>query len=193
MDVAIVYESLYGNTRIVAEAIAEGFRSTRPDANVTVLRIDEASPEQVDHVALLVVGGPTQMLRMTTRRTRRLSPSPADDCGDELISKERDAGETGLGVREWLHVLPAAACGCPAAAFDTRLGSAFAGGAARSISRRLRHHGYHAIAAPKGFVVTGNVGPLKSGEYDRARLWGVRLARLCTAQRPRATRGNAAS
>ena len=193
MDVVIVYESLYGNTRSVAEAVAEGFRGTRPDAIVTVLGVDQASTEQINQVDLLVVGGPTHILRMTTSRTRRMSPLPSDDGGDDLVSQKGRVGEAGMGVREWLSVLPAAVSGSQAAAFDTRLGSVFAGGAARSISRRLRGHGYHIVTAPKGFIVSGNEGPLKSGEYDAAQLWGVRLARLCSARRLRGTRGKAAS
>ncbi len=193
MDVVIVYESLYGNTRSVAEAIAEGFRGTRPDAIVTVLGVDQASTEQVNQVDLLVVGGPTHILRMTTPRTRRMSPRPSDDGGDDLVSQKGDVGEAGMGVREWLNILPAAASGSQAAAFDTRLGSVFAGGAARSISRRLGGHGYHIVTTPKGFIVSGNEGPLKAGEYDGAQLWGVRLARLCSARRLRETRGKAAS
>lgn len=193
MDVTIVYESIYGNTRSVAEAIAEGFRGTRPDANVTVLSVAEATAEQLNQVALLVVGGPTHIRRMTTPRTRRNSPRSKDPGGEELVSRRREEGDVALGVREWLSVLPAAVPGAQAAAFDTRLGTAFAGGAARPISRRLRDHGYQIATAPKGFIVNGSKGPLKAGEYERARMWGVRLARLCSTQRLGGGRRRAAS
>jgi hypothetical protein len=37
-----------------------------------------------------------------------------------------------------------------AAAFDTRLGSPLAGGAAHGIARRLRRHGYQLASDPEG-------------------------------------------
>ena len=181
MDVAIVYESLFGNTRSVAEAIADGYRGTRPEADVAVLDVHEASPDQVSQVDLLVVGGPTHTFHMTTPRTRRMSRQTAPvgrGTGDGI--RETQEHTVAPGVREWLKVLPAAPTGAEAAAFDTRFGSPLAGGAARSISRQLRDHGYLIVTDPKGFIVTAGEGPLKSGERERARVWGVRLARLCS-------------
>ncbi len=40
------------------------------------------------------------------------------------------------------------------------------------ISRRLRHHGYHEVAAPRSFLVT-RANRLMSGEGRRAHDWGV--------------------
>ena len=80
-------------------------------------------------------------------------------------------------MREWLTSLPAAQRGRRAAAFDTRLPSRLAGGAARSAARELRKHGYQLATKAEGFVVTGTEGPLRDGELDRARAWGAGLAR----------------
>jgi hypothetical protein len=62
-----------------------------------------------------------------------------------------------------------------AAAFDTRLPSRMAGGAARGIARRLRRHGYHLVSDPEGFVVDDAYGPLRAGEIERAKEWGAQL------------------
>jgi hypothetical protein len=180
MDVVIVYESLFGNTRAVAEAVGDGLRGTHPQARVAVLGVHEASTDYVHGADLLVVGGPTHILRMTTPRTRRTGGQPAVvGRGSNVITAGTPDAALGLGVREWLKALTPAASGAQAAAFDTRLGSVFAGGAASSISRRLRDHGYLILTDPKGFIVEGGQGPLEAGEEDRARLWGVKLARLC--------------
>ena len=68
-------------------------------------------------------------------------------------------GAVGLGLREWLEALPAGLGERRAAAFDTRLSYPLAGGAARTIARRLGHRGYELVAKPTGFVVQGAQGP----------------------------------
>jgi Flavodoxin len=184
MEVVIVYESLFGNTRSIAEDIAEGFSAASPDAHVVVLDVQEAPPDKVCHADLLVVGGPTHVFRMTTGRTRRMSMrSSGEEPVDERDAHLADDNATLQGVREWLRALPAAPSGSQAAGFDTRLASPVAGCAAPSISRRLRHHGYEVVSGPKGFIVSGARGPLKSGEDSRARLWGVKLARSCSSKK----------
>ena len=58
MDVAIVYESLFGNTREIAEAIAEGIAEAGPRADVACCRTAEAGPE-LPRADLLIAGAPT--------------------------------------------------------------------------------------------------------------------------------------
>jgi flavodoxin len=43
MDVVIVYESMFGNTHAVAEAVAAGIFDTDPVAHVTVRPVSEAT------------------------------------------------------------------------------------------------------------------------------------------------------
>ena len=88
---------------------------------------------------------------------------------------EEDA--EGPGVREWFDGLSMVENGGRAAAFDTRLGSPMAGGAARGIARRLRKHGYQLVGDPEGFVVEDAYGPLRAGELERAKQWGAQLIR----------------
>lgn len=183
MDVSIVYESLFGNTRRIAEAIAAGIQETEPGAQVTLVRTADtgpggagpgSAPGQAD---LLIVGGPTHVRRMTSKRSRiqglHAAEEPARDKGKNV---EEEPGADGPGVREWLDRAPQARPGSRAAAFDTRLAFPLAGGAARPIARQLRRHGYRLAANPEGFIVAGGEGPLREGELDRARAWGATLA-----------------
>ena len=56
MHALVVFESMYGNTRAIAEAIADGL-STRMRVEVQEVGV---APEVIDDdVALLVVGAPT--------------------------------------------------------------------------------------------------------------------------------------
>jgi hypothetical protein len=99
----------------------------------------------------------------------------AEAKGEPTHDLEPDA--EGPGLREWFEGLPKVKDGGQAAAFDTRLGSAMAGGAAHGIARRLRKHGYHLVSDPEGFVVDDAYGPLRGGEIERAKEWGARLVR----------------
>jgi len=60
MHALIVYESMYGNTRAIAEAIAEGF------GDGAVLRPVRTAAAPDDEVDLLIAGGPSHIHGMTT-------------------------------------------------------------------------------------------------------------------------------
>jgi hypothetical protein len=177
MRVAVVYESLYGNTHEIAEVIAAGISEARPDAQVDLRRVGEADPARVSDAGLLVVGGPTHMRGMTTGLSRRMGVSAEGKKAPEERHELEPKAE-GPGIRDWFHDLPETGDRRLAAAFDTRIDARLAGGAAHGIARRLRSHGYEVIAEPEGFFVQDNgEGPLKTGEADRARAWAADLVR----------------
>jgi len=182
MEASVVYESMFGNTRQIAEAVADGIRDADPSARVTVARTGSAKPDEATAGYLLVVGGPTHMLRMSSPRSRQQGLQAAQKTAGQP-HHNLEPGAAGPGMREWLLALPPARPGRRAAAVDTRLPSRLAGGAARSAARELRKHGYQLAAGPEGFMVTGSEGPLRDGELDRARKWGAGLARQAAAQR----------
>jgi len=171
MDAIVVYESVYGNTRAIAEAVADGLGS------VPVLPVHEAA-EQSGTVDLLVVGGPTHMHGLATARSRRLAAEGVHEDGAGHV--EPGATEE-PGLRSWLRDLPPSAAHS-VAAFDTRLDKApwMTGVAARGIARRLRRHGFDVVAT-ESFLVEDSEGPLEKGELDRARAWGAKLARSFAA------------
>ena len=103
MDVAVVYESLFGNTRLVAEAIAAGIREADPTARVSVTRTDAAKLGEVAEAGLLVVGGPTHMTRMSSPRSRQQGVQAARKAKNQR--HEPEPGAAGPGLREWLHTL----------------------------------------------------------------------------------------
>lgn len=178
LDVAVVYESMYGNTKTIAEAIAEGVRDADPNAKVAVMAAADASTESPQDTHLLVVGSPTHMLRWPSGRSRQITQTAVDKAtkdGKPQATLEPGA-TTGPGVREWLQRLPSASERSPAAVFSTCLGSPWSGSATRVIGRTLRRRGYVVIAEER-FVVTGGQGPLRPGERERARAWGAGLVR----------------
>jgi Flavodoxin len=166
MRAIVVYESIYGNTRAVAEAIAAGL------GEVEVLAVGKAAALGPD---LLVVGGPTHMHGIATARSRQMAVAAAQEDGDAHV--EPGAAE-GPGLRGWLRDLPHTDR-ARAATFDTRLDRSpwLTGIAARGIARRLQRHGYD-IVGSQSFIVQDAEGPLERGELVRARAWGEELARL---------------
>lgn len=168
MKILVVYESVYGNTREVAEAIRDGLAGSD---DVGISPVHEA--EAAANVDVLVVGGPTHMHGLTTALSRRMAVAAAQEDGGSL----EPGAEKEPGLRPWLRHLPRRAGG-RAATFDTRLdrSAAMTGSAARGIARRLRHHGYDVVSM-ESFMVDDAEGPLAEGELERARAWGVSLAR----------------
>jgi len=167
MRVVIVYESLYGNTHLVAQKVAEGINLR---AEAVVVPVNEATPDVLEGVDLLVVGGPTHMHGLSTARTREMAESDA-----EAHDRPLDPDAESEGLREWLHNLEAGN-GRRAAAFDTRFDgpAGFTGRASRGIARRLRHHAFEVVAEPESFLVDKE-NHLAPGEADRAREWADRL------------------
>jgi Flavodoxin domain len=171
MKAIVVFESMYGNTRHIAEAIADGIRWSMP-AEVVLAR--DAADLDLDNVELVVVGGPTHAWGLSSKRTRGGAQQDAMKHPDHLL----DTAQAGAGIREWLQEVH---CNrnCRAVGFDTRLDKplALTGSAARSIQRRLRHVGFASFDRPHSFRVTGMAGPLSPGEIDRAMQWGEAMGR----------------
>ncbi len=177
MRVVIVYESLFGNTRQVAEAIAEGIRGAAPEALVTCVRATEANRDVALGADLLAVGGPTHLCGLSSGLSRRTGLKAEQVAAAREAGHRLEPGAAGPGVRDWFMALPQAARGSLGAAFDTRPDSLTAEGAAHGIARRLRQHGYELAAEPEGFVIDHTHGPLRGGERHRAREWGAILLR----------------
>jgi Flavodoxin domain len=168
MRALIVYESMYGNTGRVAEAIADGLRER---IAVDLVEVGHAPATVPDEVGLLVVGGPTHVHGLSRSKTRQ----------DAALRVSEPVISAGVGIREWIAALPRGIHGLLAATFDTRAqGPGFlTGSAAKSAASALRGRGI-AVDATASFVVARS-GPdshdlVGRDELERARLWGRELA-----------------
>lgn len=170
MSALVIYESMYGNTHAVADAIAEGL-----GGGVELRPAHDAGDLPAD-VDFLVVGGPTHMHGLSTALSHKMAVKAAEEDAGKV---EPGATEE-PGLREWLRGLDGA--GLRAAAFDTRgdARAALTGSAARGIGRRLRHRGCDVIDS-QSFLVADAEGPLEAGELERAREWGRALATTMAA------------
>lgn len=166
----VVYESMYGNTHRIAEVISERLRRFGESDAVPV---DHATPDRLEGLNLLVVGGPTHAHAMSRPATRRSAPEAASKPGTDLTM---EPGWDGDGVREWLASLDLGNA-TPAAAFDTRIAMSplLTGRASKGIAKRLREHGFELIGEPESFLVTKE-NHLSSDEEAHAQDWASSLA-----------------
>ncbi|MFP5319969.1 MAG: flavodoxin family protein [Acidimicrobiia bacterium] len=176
MKAVVLYESIYGNTRAVAQAIGEGLSGAY---DVVVLAVDDAPPLGMADLDLLVVGGPTHVHGMSRPASRQAATDAARKPGSGLVLEE---AADGPGVREWLDALGALPTNT--AAFDTRIKAPamLTGQASHGISKAMLRHGATEVVPPESFFVTKD-NRLVDGEIDRARQWGARVAASAPASR----------
>ena len=167
MRALIVVESVFGNTRRIADEIAAGLTARDDVTAVDLVTPDVAATTVPEDVDLLVVGAPTHAMTLSRPNTRQQ--------GAMKIPDSKFAVDT--GVRDWLAALAKARPGVTTAVFDTRLAkpSWLVGSAARGIKQRLAKLGYP-VAATEHFSVESTEGPLTTGEPERAREWAEHLA-----------------
>ena len=149
MRALIVYESMLGSTRELAEAIAAGLGSS---VDVRLVSADDVGTADAGGADLVVAGGPTH-------------------AGEAGTPPQEPPG----GLREWFDELGTV----PAlfAAFDTRtdMPRLLTGSASVRIGRELRRRGATPVVPPESFLVTDSAA-LKPGEQDRGRRWGEQIA-----------------
>ena len=158
----IVVESYFGNTRLIAEAVAAGMIEGGVDTQVVdVSQAPSALPADLD---LLVLGAPTHNRGLPTAVSRTKAREQAG------------SGEASPGIGEWLETtaIPAST---DAATFDTVISKGWlSGSAAKAIAKALQRHQGRRTVSVRSFVVTASKGPLADGEKTDAHSWGRELA-----------------
>ena len=158
MQTLVIYDSKFGNTEKIAEAIARGVgpvSDVRLTSAADATRTLETLATRPD---LVLIGGPTQ----------NHGPS--------------------AGLRGLVNGLPAKLRGIPAACFDTRYRGPvlLMGSAAATAAKALVKAGAQMVAPSESFFIIRH-GPmqlqtLEPGEIERAETWGRAVA---TSVRPR--------
>jgi flavodoxin len=161
MKAMVVYDSMYGNTGQIAEAIG---KALGPEENVKVVRAAEVKPEQLAGVTLLIVGSPTQKFRPTGATSRFLKGIPQNGLeGVKVAAFDTRFQESEI---EKIRIL----------AFFVSI----FGYAAKPIADRLQKKGGELAVPPEGFYVGDTEGPLLEGELERAAEWAREIAKSST-------------
>ena len=153
MKAVVIYDSAYGNTARIAEAIANGIG---PDAHVYSIRTLAAV--DLPMVDLVVVGSPTQGGQPTEAMRRwlaALGPRRLAEATAAAFDTRVRADSKGIALRLLMKLISYAA---------------------PRIADALRASGAKRVESPEGFFVEGREGPLQAGEKNRARQWGRYLA-----------------
>ncbi|HET7724653.1 MAG TPA: hypothetical protein VFK68_08445 [Propionibacteriaceae bacterium] len=160
MKTLVVYESLWGNTAAIAQAVAEGI-----GAGARALSTADATNELVEEADFLVAGAPVFAFHLSSDRARQdIAEHPDPGAPPPDLSHP--------SLRDWLEALVPGSVPC--AAFDTEVRGPFGKGAP-TIAEALQAKGYRLVDEPQGFIVAGKHGPLKAGERERAVEWGHHL------------------
>jgi flavodoxin len=141
MNTLIIYDSTFGNTAQLAQAMAERLGE---HGTMRIALADEAGLSEMEEIDLLIVGGPTQ----------RHGVSPAiRDLLERLPRRTlRGAGAAAFDTR--YHM----------AAWKS-------GSAAHRIASKLKRTGASLLVEPESFFVAEREGPLEEGELERAARW----------------------
>jgi len=153
MKALVIYDSAYGNTAKITEAIAEAFRP-----EVQLRSTDAVRPSEIEAAQLIVVGSPTQGGRPTPKVKQMLAGLPAGALEKKRVAAfdtRIDPKTSGLPLRLLLKLI---------------------GFAAPKIAAALQAKGGQEAAPPEGFIVEGREGPLRAGEIERAKAWASRLS-----------------
>lgn len=156
MNIVIVYESIYGNTQVVAERIRDALAS---ENEVRLATVHEAGDLDLGDADLLIVGSPTRGFVPTPNISSYIEGFDRFEPG-----KAAAAFDTRLDLDS---VQPA----------PLRWVMDVGGYAAARIAASLERQGFVLKGEPAGFLVQGAEGPLKEGEVDRAGEWARSLIR----------------
>ena len=142
MNALVVYYSKFGNTKRVAEAIAETWQSA---GSIRVMSADQLTASDINNVDLLVVGTPTHLANLPKELRPILKALPKRVLKGVRVA----AFDTSYKMNWFVNLFTAA----------------------KPLNRKLRQLGGKQIVPPKSFFVVEKQGPLYEGEIERAKTW----------------------
>lgn len=152
MKALVVYDSFYGNTEKLAQAMAGAL-------GAAARRVGEVQPGELSGLDLLIVGSPT--------RAFRASPGTVKLLGSLAVGSLTGVRAAAFDTRvEMTDKTPGI----------LRFMAGIFGYAAKPIANRLQKKGATLAAPPEGYIVLASEGPLKDGELQRAAEWAKKVA-----------------
>lgn len=148
----VIYDSFFGNTAKIAEAIGEALDDTR------VIKVSDASHTDLENVKVLFVGSPTRIFR----------PSPAIMSFLRGLEKNTLSGVKGAVFDTRI----------PIDQTDSgflKMLIKILGYADAKIAKALTKAGADLALELEGFGVSGTEGPLIEGELERAQDWARKI------------------
>jgi flavodoxin len=151
MKILIVYDSVFGNTLKVAQAIEQALSV---DNRVEISSVSAVKPEQMNGVDVLIVGSPTRAFSPTKPMTAFLKTTTSKDLKKVKVLSFDTRANLGDVNSKFLNVMVK-----------------LFGYAAEPMLKGLLKKGGEFVVSAEGFFVNGNEGPMKDGELERAARW----------------------
>ncbi|MCI0494323.1 flavodoxin family protein [candidate division KSB1 bacterium] len=155
MKALVIYDSVFGNTEKIAQAIGKRLASK---LDIEILRASDVKPAQLTGFNLLIFGSPTRKFSPTPAITNLLKEIPRNGLKEVRAA----AFDTRISVDD------------VKSRFLNFMVKLF-GYAAEPIANRLQKKGAELIISPEGFIVNDSEGPLKEGELERAEDWASKI------------------
>lgn len=148
----VIYDSFFGNTAKIAEAIGEAIDAA------SVKNISEVDQTDLDGLEVLFVGSPTRAFRPTPAITTFLKELPKN----HLAGVKAAAFDTRIGPDQINSGF-------------LRLMIKLFGYADKIIAKQLAKAGAELPLESEGFSVTDTEGPLAEDEIERAKAWAKKI------------------
>jgi flavodoxin len=173
MKALILYDSFFGNTEKIAQAMA-GVLAARAEVRLQKMAVVTDSQPVVE----------TKSVSAVNVKVESINTDVLEGVDVLLLGSPTRAFTSSPATKDFLRKIPAGGLnGVKAAAFDTRMDVVkvnnkflsfmvkIFGYAAESLSKTLAKKGAQIISEPGRFIVEGSEGPLSAGEVERAEAW----------------------
>ncbi len=157
MKALILFDSVFGHTNAIAEAIGRGLGNAD---SLELINFKHASEEKILSAQLLIVGSPTRGFMPTPEIHQFLKNLPANSLKGKYIAA--------FDTRILLSTIKSK---------PLRMMVDLGGYAAKPLRKVLIKKGSVALLEPQGFYVVDEKGPLAEGELENAQKWGEEIYR----------------
>ena len=154
MKALVIYDSVFGNTEKVAQAMGAALEAR---AEVSVLKVGDVTGEFWTGLDALIVGSPTRAFSPTPATKQLLAGIPRQGLQGVKVA----AFDTRVDVDQAPGIL--------------RVMVKLFGYAAEPLAAKLRKKGGQQALPPAGFFVEGTEGPLSERELERAASWAGQI------------------
>lgn len=155
MKILVLYDSFFGNTNKIAQAIVDELRQQH---EVSIAKAETANLYQLQHLDFLFVGSPTRAFAPSPKKTAFLKIIPAQSLAGVNVA----VFDTRIAPEDIKPKLVGMAI-------------KWAGYADKKIISLLKPSGADVILPGEGFLVSESEGPLREGELTRAAAWARSL------------------
>ena len=150
MKTLVVYDSVFGNSKMIATQIAKSLHSE-------AVQVGQVNDSMLSGVDLLVIGSPTRAFKPTPAIVAWVQGLTSSQLGQIKAA----AFDTRIDTKASKNIMMR---------FVDMMGYA-----APWLEKKLASKGLKIVKPAEGFFVVDSEGPLKDGELERAAAWATSL------------------